>query len=50
MTAGSLPIAKTAGHRGYKRGRDYVHSPDRHYQEKLSLIELARLRAYYEPD
>ena len=34
----------------YKRGRDYVHSPDPHYAEKLSLIELMRLRAYYEPD
>jgi hypothetical protein len=34
----------------YKRGRDYVHSPDRHYLEKLSLIELARMRAYYEPE
>jgi hypothetical protein len=34
----------------YKRGRDYVHSPDRHYDEKLSLIELRRLRAYYEPE
>lgn len=34
----------------YKRGRDYVHSPDPHYKEKLSLIELMRLRAYYEPN
>lgn len=34
----------------YKRGRDYVHSPDRHYDEKLSLIQLARMRAYYEPE
>jgi hypothetical protein len=34
----------------YKRGRDYIHSPDRFYQEKLSLIELARFRAYYEPE
>lgn len=33
-----------------KRGRDYVHSPDRHYLEKLSLMELARMRAYYEPE
>ena len=22
----------------YKRGRDYVHSPDRHYGEKLDLL------------
>lgn len=34
----------------YKQGRDYVHSPDRFYQEKVSLIELARFRAYYEPE
>lgn len=33
-----------------KRGREYVHSPDPHYLEKLSLIELARMRAYYEPE
>lgn len=32
----------------YKRGRDYVHSPDPNYEDKLSLIELMRLRAYYE--
>jgi len=32
----------------YKRGRDYVHSPDPNYDEKLSLIELARLKAFYE--
>jgi hypothetical protein len=34
----------------YKRARAYIHSPDRHYDQKLSLIELARLRAYYQPD
>jgi hypothetical protein len=34
----------------YKRGRDYVHSPDPNYDEKLSLIELTRLRAFYEPE
>ena len=34
----------------YKRGRDYIHSPDRHYMDKLSLIELARLRAYFAPE
>ncbi|MBW4618980.1 MAG: IS630 family transposase [Cyanosarcina radialis HA8281-LM2] len=33
----------------YKRGRDYLHSPDRFYQEKCSQIELALLRAWYEP-
>ena len=34
----------------YKRGRDYVHSPDRHYGEKLDLLQQARLRAYYAPE
>jgi hypothetical protein len=34
----------------YKRGRDYVHSPDPYYDEKLSLIELMRLRAFYASD
>jgi transposase len=34
----------------YKRGRDYVHSPDLAYGSKLSLIELARLRAWYAPE
>lgn len=34
----------------YKRGREYIHSPDRHYLDKLSLIELARLRAYFAPE
>lgn len=34
----------------YKRGREYIHSPDRHYLDKLSLIELARMRAYYAPE
>lgn len=33
-----------------KRGRDYVHSPDRHYSAKCSVIELARLRAFYAPE
>lgn len=33
----------------YKRGREYVHSPDELYLEKLSLLELTRLKAYYEP-
>jgi len=33
----------------YKRGRDYIHSPDRFYQPKCSQIELALLRAKYDP-
>lgn len=34
----------------YKRGRDYVHSPDPNYNEKLSIIELMRLRSLYTPE
>lgn len=34
----------------YKRARAYLRSPDPHYVDKLSLIELARLRAKYEPE
>ena len=34
----------------YKQGRDYLHSPDRFYWDKLNLIELCRLRAYYDPE
>jgi transposase len=34
----------------YKRGRDYVHSPDPNYDQKLSLIELMRLRTFYHPE
>lgn len=33
----------------YKRGRDYLYSPDPYYEAKLSLIERCRLRAYYAP-
>lgn len=33
-----------------KRGRAFVPSPDPTYQARLDLIELARLRAWYEPD
>ena len=47
-TGGMSSLLKRLGI-SYKRGRDYVHSPDRHYMEKLSQIELAKLRAYYDP-
>ena len=33
-----------------KMGRDYVHSPDKNYQEKLHLIELAKVKAYSKPE
>lgn len=33
-----------------KQGQGFVRSPDRHYWQRLSLIELARLRAWYAPD
>ncbi len=48
-TSGVQQILKRLGI-SYKRGRDYVHSPDRFYKDKLSLVELARFRAYYDPD
>jgi hypothetical protein len=48
-TAGLCQLLKRLGI-SYKRGRDYVHSPDPNYTEKLSLIELMRLRAFYEPE
>lgn len=34
----------------YKRGRDYVHSPDPNYEAKLDLIALMRMRAFYDPE
>jgi len=34
----------------YKRARSYVHSPDLYYDDKLSLIQLCLLRAWYAPD
>ncbi len=34
----------------YKRGRDYVHSPDPNYDEKLSLIALMGQRASEDPE
>lgn len=46
--AGLSQVLKRLGI-SYKRGRDYVHSPDPHYLEKLSIVELMRLRAYYNP-
>lgn len=49
-TAGGLSQLLKRLKISYKRGRDYVHSPDRHYEAKLSLIELAGLRAVYDPE
>ncbi len=34
----------------YKRARSYVHSPDAQYQDKVSYLELCRLRAWYAPE
>ena len=34
----------------YKRGRDYVHSPDPNYDEKLNLIKAMRMRAMEDPE
>jgi hypothetical protein len=49
-TAGGLSQLLKRLEISYKRGRDYVHSPDCHYQEKLHLIDLARWRTYFEPE
>ncbi len=34
----------------YKRGRSYIHSPDPHYDVKLSVIQLHLLRTWYQPE
>lgn len=34
----------------YKRGRDYVHSPDPHYQEKRALIQQIRAKSLAAPE
>ncbi len=34
----------------YKRGRSYVHSPDRYYEAKLALLQACLLRAWYDPE
>lgn len=34
----------------YKRARDYVHSPDPHYEAKLSLLERCRLHCRSAPE
>ena len=34
----------------YKRARSYVHSPDPHYEDKVSLIQTSLLRAWYAPE
>lgn len=34
----------------YKRGRQYVHSPDPDYSEKLAVIQTCLLRAWYDPE
>jgi len=35
---------------GYKQARSYVHSPDRHYEDKVSLTQLCLLKAWYAPE
>lgn len=34
----------------YKCARAYVHSPDRYYEDKVSLIQMALMRALYDPE
>ena len=47
--SGICKLLKRLGIR-WKMGRDYVHSPDKHYNEKLGLIELAKQFVYAKPD
>lgn len=34
----------------YKRARNYIHSPDLYYDDKMDLIQWCLLRAWYAPD
>lgn len=34
----------------YKRARSYIHSPDPDYDDKMGLIQLCLLRAWYDPE
>jgi hypothetical protein len=49
-TAGGLSqVLKRLGIR-YKRARHYIRSPDEYYDDKLSVIHLTLLKAWYEPE
>jgi hypothetical protein len=47
--SGLWQLLKRLGIR-YKRGREYLHSPDRCYEAKVSLIQHCLLQAWYEPE
>lgn len=49
-TAGGLSQVLDRLGISYKRARSYIHSPDRYYDQKLSLIQLCLLRAWYQPE
>lgn len=49
-TAGGLSQLLDRLKISYKRGRDYIHSPDAHYQDKLTLIEQWQQQARREPE
>jgi transposase len=49
-TAGGLSQLLSRLGIGYKRARHYIRSPDKGYDDKLSLIQLCLLRAWYQPD
>lgn len=34
----------------YKRGRNYIHSPDPYYQQKMDVIAQCLLKAWYAPE
>jgi hypothetical protein len=48
-TVGGLSLLLRQFKISYKRGREYVHSPDPFYVEKLNQIEQCRLQAWYAP-
>jgi hypothetical protein len=49
-TAGGLSQVLDRLGVSYKRARSYIHSPDQYYDDKLDLIQLCLLRAWYAPE
>jgi hypothetical protein len=49
-TAGGLSQVLDRLQVSFKRARSYIHSPDEYYDDKLNLIQLCLLRAWYEPE
>lgn len=49
-TAGGLSQVLKRLRISYKRARQYVHSPDEYYDDKLGMIQLCLLKALYAPE